>query len=206
VQTIQLQMLERELMWAWLRVGDAERARPFVQRLDEDEATALLALYDGDLVKARDALRNADGSNTMLLLPRAVLARTTLASSTALGAAFSAIAKRDTATALSQLLGSASEVGDAAPLVIAIAARLLTAANDDARAVPLWTRIVTDFSTSPEAPEGDLEWARAAIRSRDGGTAIARLEHLILTYPNSALVPQARRELDLARRLSGTSS
>jgi hypothetical protein len=206
VQPIQLQILERELMWAWLRVGDAERARPFVQRLDEDEATALMALYDGDLVKARDALRNADGSNTMLLLPRAVLARTTLASSTALGAAFSAIAKRDTATALSQLLGSASEVGDAAPLVIAIAARLLTKSNDDARAVPLWTRIVTDFSTSPEAPEGDLEWARAAIRSRDSGTAIARLEHLILTYPNSALVPQARRELDVARRLTGTSS
>jgi hypothetical protein len=140
------------------------------------------------------------------LLPRAVLARTTLASSTALGAGFAAIAKRDTATALTQLLGSANDVGDAAPLVIAIAARLLTAANDDARAVPLWTRIVTDFSTSPEAPEGDLEWARAAIRSRDGGTAIARLEHLILTYPNSALVPQARRELDLARRVSGTSS
>jgi hypothetical protein len=28
---------------------------------------------------------------------------------------------------------------------------------------------------------------------------VARLEHLILTYPQSALVPQARRELDLAR-------
>jgi hypothetical protein len=26
-----------------------------------------------------------------------------------------------------------------------------------------------------------------------------RLEHLLLTYPQSALAPQARRELDLAR-------
>ena len=77
--------------------------------------------------------------------------------------------------------------------------------NDDARAVPIWTRIVTDYSTSPEAPEGDLEWARAALRARDGGTAIARLEHLLLTYPTSALAPQARRELDTARRLAGTS-
>ncbi len=205
IPAIQLQILERELMWAWLRTGDAERARPLVLRLDEDEATAMLAVYDGDLTKARDALRNADGSNTMLLLPRAVLSRTTLPSSPALGAAFIAIAKRDTSAAAAKLLSTASEVGDAAPLVIAMAARLLAAKNDDAGAIPLWTRIVTDFSTSPEAPEGDLEWARAAIRARDGGTAIARLEHLILTYPSSALVPQARRDLDAARRLVGTS-
>ncbi|MES3033750.1 MAG: hypothetical protein V4813_07105 [Gemmatimonadota bacterium] len=205
VVPIQLQMLERELMWAWLRVGDAARARPFVARLDEDEATALLAIYDGDLEKARTALRNADASNTLLLLPRALLARTTLPTSTAIGAAFTALARRDTTAALTQLMGTVTEVGDAAPLVLAMSARLLTARNDDARAVPLWTRIVTDYSTSPEAPEGDLEWARAALRARDGGTAIARLEHLLLTYPTSALAPQARRELDAARRLAGTS-
>ena len=205
VVPIQLQMLERELMWAWLRVGDAARARPFVARLDEDEATALLAIYDGNLEQARTALRNADASNTLLLLPRALLSRTTLPTSTAIGAAFTALARRDTTAALTQLLGTVTEVGDAAPLVLAMAARLLTARSDDARAVPLWTRIVSDYSTSPEAPEGDLEWARAALRARDGGTAIARLEHLLLTYPTSALAPQARRELDTARRMAGTS-
>ena len=93
----------------------------------------------------------------------------------------------------------------AAPLVLAMSARLLTARNDDARAVPIWTKIVSDYSTSPEAPEGDLEWARAALRARDGGTAIARLEHLLLTYPTSALAPQARRELEAAKRMAGTS-
>ncbi len=205
VVPIQLQILERELMWAWLRVGDAARARPFVTRLDEDEATALLAIYDGDLEKARAALRNADASNTLLLVPRALLSRTTLPTSTGIGAAFVALARRDTATALTQLLNTTAEVGDAAPLVLAMAARLLTASNNDARAVPIWTKIVTDYATSPEAPEGDLEWARAALRARDGGTAIARLEHLLLTYPTSALAPQARRELDTARRLARTS-
>lgn len=205
VVPIQLQMLERELMWAWLRVGDAARARPLVVRLDEDEATALLAIYDGDLEKARTALRNADASNTLLLLPRALLSRTTLPTSTAIGAAFAALARRDTTAALTQLMNTVTEVGDAAPLVLAMSARLLTARNDDARAVPLWTRIVTEYSTSPEAPEGDLEWARAALRARDGGTAIARLEHLLLTYPTSALAPQARRELDTARRMAATS-
>jgi hypothetical protein len=205
VVPIQLQMLERELMWAWLRVGDAARARPFVARLDEDEATALLAIYDGDLDKARTALRNADASNTLLLSPRALLSRTTLPTSTALGAAFTALARRDTAAALTQLERATTEVGDAAPLVLAMSARLLTAAGQDAKAVPLWTRIVTEYSTSPEAPEGDLEWARAALRSRDGVTAIARLEHLLLTYPTSALAPQARRELENARRSARTS-
>ena len=205
VAAIQLRMLERELMWAWLRVGDAARARPFVTKLDEDEATALLAIYDGDLEKARTALRNADASNLTLLSPRALLARTTLPTSLALGAAFVALAKRDTTTALTQLMGTVNDVGDAAPLVLAMSARLMTARNDDTHAVPVWTKIVTDYATSPEAPEGDLEWARAALRARDGSTAITRLEHLLLTYPTSALAPQARRELDAAQRLAGTS-
>ena len=205
VVPIQLQMLERELMWAWLRVADAARARPLVLRLDEDEATALLAIYDGDLAKARTALRNADASNLMLLQPRALLARTTLPTSATLGAAFTALAKRDTTAALTQLMSASTEVGDAAPLVLAMSARLLTARSDDAHAMPIWTRIVTDYATSPEAPEGDLEWARAALRARDGSTAIARLEHLLLTYPASALAPQARRELEAAKRLAGTS-
>jgi hypothetical protein len=202
---IQLQMLERELMWAWLRVGDATRARPFVLKADEDEATALLAIYDGDLQKARDALRNADASNTLLLLPRALLSRTTLPTSTGLGAAFVALARRDTVAAVPALIGTVGDVGDAAPLVLAIAARLLTAGSDDARAVPLWTRIVTEYSTSPEAPEGDLEWARASLRANDKSTAITRLEHLLLTYPSSALASQARRELENARRTSAAS-
>jgi hypothetical protein len=200
VQPMQLQILERELMWAWLRVGDAARARPLVTRLDEDEATALLAIYDGDLLKARDALRNADASNTLLLSPRALLSRTTMPTSTALGSAFTALARRDTTAAVTQLLSTTAEVGDAAPLVMAMAARLLTARGDDARALPLWSRIVNDFTTSPEAPEGDLEWARAALRANDATVAVARLEHLLLTYPTSALVPQARRELDAARK------
>jgi hypothetical protein len=128
-----------------------------------------------------------------------------LPTSAAIGAAFVALAKRDTAAALTQLATSANDVGDAVPLVLAMSARLLTAGGNDARAVPLWTRIVTDYATSPEAPEGDLEWARAALRVRDGGTAIARLEHLLLTYPTSALAPQARRELENAKRLPRTS-
>jgi hypothetical protein len=41
-----------------------------------------------------------------------------------------------------------------------------------------------------------LEWGRALRRSADTAGAVARWEHLILTYPESALVPLARRELE----------
>jgi hypothetical protein len=63
----------------------------------------------------------------------------------------------------------------------------------------LWRRIVEQQSTTPEAPSAELEWARALRRHGDTAGAAVRLEHLILTYPQSALVPQARRELDLVR-------
>jgi hypothetical protein len=38
--------------------------------------------------------------------------------------------------------------------------------------------------------------------------SVKHLEHLILTYPESAMVPQARREMELARRAipAGTDS
>ena len=59
--------------------------------------------------------------------------------------------------------------------------------------------VVERTRSAPEAAEADLEWARVLRRRGDTAGAIARLEHLILTYPQSALVPQARRELELPR-------
>ena len=44
---------------------------------------------------------------------------------------------------------------------------------------------------SPEAAEADLEWARALRSQRRSRARSQRLEHLILTDPQSALVPQA---------------
>ena len=42
--------------------------------------------------------------------------------------------------------------------------------------------------------------SRGTLEARgDASGAGERLEHLILTYPNSALVPQARRELETLR-------
>ena len=49
------------------------------------------------------------------------------------------------------------------------------------------------------APAAELALAELLLRQGKKDDAIAQLEHLILTYPASALVPQARRTLDQAR-------
>ncbi|NUQ13538.1 MAG: hypothetical protein HUU26_14615, partial [Gemmatimonadaceae bacterium] len=76
---------------------------------------------------------------------------------------------------------------------------LLRATADSARSEAIWKALVANHAQSPEAAESDLELARLFRRRGDAAGAIARLEHLILTYPQSALVPQARRELELAK-------
>jgi predicted Zn-dependent protease len=49
------------------------------------------------------------------------------------------------------------------------------------------------------APAAELALAELLVSTGRPGEAITVLEHLILTYPQSALVPQARRKLDEAR-------
>jgi len=77
--------------------------------------------------------------------------------------------------------------------------RLYAAHHSDQQAIALWSAIVTKSGDAPEAPEAELEWARALRHGGQTQAAIEHLEHLILTYPQSALLPQARRELELSR-------
>jgi hypothetical protein len=61
--------------------------------------------------------------------------------------------------------------------------------------------IITDYVKSPEAPAALLALARTlSQKSETMGEAREQLERLILDHPRSALVPQARQELD---RLQG---
>ena len=49
------------------------------------------------------------------------------------------------------------------------------------------------------APAAELDLARLLVTLKRGPEAIAQLEHLILSYPRSALIPEARHLLDEAR-------
>lgn len=189
----------RHIAWAWIRAGDIARARKAL--LDaplaaEDAVAGWLALFDGDLDGARIALRNTDAPGHDAVSALALLNRTRASRSTPIGEAFLALARGDSVQAARRFERSASELPEAAPLLLALAARIETARRDDDRALALWKRVAAEYAAAPEAAEADLEWARSLRRRGDLTGARERLEHLILTYPTSALVPQARRELD----------
>ena len=194
--------LAREITWGYAKVGDISRARSAAARFgltDDREVTGWLALYAGDLKSARGALHRTDGLTSDALTALALLARTRTDSAPAVGEAFVLLARGDTALAAERFVVASTVVRDAAPLLLATAARLHASQHHDALAIPLWRTVVERYADAPEAPEADLEWGRALKRGADPTGAIARWEHLILTYPESALVPLARRELDAAR-------
>ena len=194
--------LDQVVAWAWVRSGNIDKARATLAQSGTEaggEARGWLALYEGDLRGARKQLKRTGNAAPQLLDALALLARTTAESAPQAGRAFLALAQGDTLGAAAGFEKAARSLPDAASLLLATAARLRAARREDGRAVALWKTIAESHTDTPEAPEANLEWARALRRTGQHAAAIARLEHLILTYPQSALVPQARRELELAR-------
>ncbi|MGH7519201.1 MAG: hypothetical protein ACREOC_17345, partial [Gemmatimonadales bacterium] len=60
-------------------------------------------------------------------------------------------------------------------------------------------RAALDPAAGAAAPAAELALGRLLLETERAAEAVQALEHLILTYPESALVPQARRALDQAR-------
>ncbi len=186
----------RTIAWAWVRAGDVARAKLALRDapLDADDAVAgWLALYEGDLKAARTALRYGESTTPEAVSALALLARTTGERSVAVGAAYLALARGDSAAAVRAFEQAAAELPDASSLLLAHAARAAARSDNASR---LWARLLADAPGAPEAPEALLELGRAATRRRDAQTARIHWEQLILEFPASALVPQARRELD----------
>jgi tetratricopeptide (TPR) repeat protein len=198
----------RLLAWGWVRVGDLDRARQALAASGggDDAAAGWIALYQGDLASARSQLHGQGDASGDVLAVLALLDRTRATKSPALGTAYLTLARGDTAGAAADFAAAAPVLSDAGSLLLATSARLYTAHGDAPQAIATWKTIVDSLPQSPEAPEADLEWARILRRTKQNPEAIARLEHLIITYPQSALVPQARRELDLARQTVPSTS
>ncbi|MEO7522140.1 MAG: tetratricopeptide repeat protein, partial [Gemmatimonas sp.] len=201
--------MSRPLVSAWLRSGDLQRARAAVagtDLADDDETVGWLALYEGDLATARKRLVRAETRRGELVDALGLLARARIDRSPALGAAFLALARRDSTAAAARFVAladsagegaaSAVAIGDAAAALLSLAARL----ERGERAVALWDRIYKQYPKSPEAPEALLLSARALRDAGKRANAVTRLETLLVEYPESALAPQARRDLD---RLKG---
>jgi hypothetical protein len=195
--------LTRTIAWGWVRTGDMPRARAALAATgvegDSSDAAGWLALYEGNLKSARTLLRGGTESSPELALALGLIARLKVDSAPAVGQAFLTLARGDSAGAAAQLVQAGERTPAARSLLLATAAQIHVARHDDADAVLLWKRILDGDADTPEAPEAELEWAKLLRRNGDTAGATAHLEHLILTYPQSALVPQARRELELAK-------
>jgi TolA-binding protein len=118
----------------------------------------------------------------------------------ALGAALLRLEQGDTTGAVTGL----QDVADGLPAaqggaeVRLLAGRLSHARGDSALAERLYKEAASREAPAT-APAAELALAELMLESQRTDEAVAQLEHLILTYPESALVPQARRTLDQAR-------
>ena len=204
LDSLQRVRLVRMAAWGWVRAGNLAKARAAMGTTpmgeDEDRTMGWISLYEGDLRSARRILKRSSETNQELLLALAFLARTKVDSAPQVGSAFLALARGDSVAAAKQLESAAASVPDAAALMLNASARIVAARHNDSGAIALWQRVAEQYPNAPEAPEAELEWARVLRRRGDTAGAVQRLEHMILTYPRSALVPQARRELDLAKQ------
>lgn len=195
--------LVRTIAWGWVRTGDMTRARAALATTgaegDSSDAAGWLALYEGNLKSARLLLRGGTESSPELALALGLIARFKADSAPTIGKAFLSLARGDSAGAAAQFVAAADNIPAVRSILLFTAAEIDASRRSDAEAIALWKRILASDADTPEAPQAELEWARLLRKQGDAASATTHLEHLILTYPQSALVPQARRELELVK-------
>jgi len=204
--------LRLQLARARIVAGELDRADRELARDSSVETLALqgwIALYRGGLSDAHRLFlaagpyagdrRDATERTAMVALLQHVPGD----SFPELGGALLLLAQGDSAHAAEALRLVASrlatgEGGGGRPDVLLLAGRV-AARLDTAQqrtALALFDDIVRSAGLGAAAPAAELEWARLLERRAQTAEAIRHLEHLILTYPGSAVVSEARRELE----------
>lgn len=201
--------LRRRLANGYALAGEFERADSLLAGDQSVEGMALagrIALFRGDLASARELLRAAgpfagereEATARAALL--ALLQPVEAESLPELGAAFAALERGDSAAAaagLERVAGTIDGARGGAELRV-LAGRIAAAQSRHADAERLFRAAATDGGAAT-APAAGLELGRLLLSVGRNDEAIATLENVILTWPRSALVPQARRLLDEAR-------
>src|SRR5690349_15403953 len=207
--------LSRRLARARLGAGDVSGAEAALGPDSSVEGLAVagwIAFYRGGLKRAHELFqaagpyagdrRDATARSEML----ALLQQVPLDSFPELGSALLMLAQGDSTRAVAslqlaagRLVSGSGGAGRAALLLVAgrVAGRL--GPVQQRTALALFDEIVRSGGQSAAAPAAELEWARLLLRQGQSGDAIQHLEHLILSYPGSAVVPEARRELERAK-------
>ncbi len=202
--------LRQQLSWAWVRKGELDRAEAV---LGDDSTVTVLAvrgwimLFRGNIRAATDFFRGAGpraGSRREVTERTAVLAllqSITPDSVPLLGAALLQLARGDTATALQALHEAAAALpprGGRAG-VLTHAGRVALDRQDYKGAEESFLGAIAADPASASAPAAAYHLARVHEELGRNDEARARLESLILEYPESAVVPLARRMLDRLR-------
>lgn len=201
--------LGRKLAAAWMHAGNLARADSTIAADSSVEGLALsgrIRLYRGDVKGAVERFKaagpytgdrvEATGRTALLALLQPIEVDT----HPALGRALLLLEQGDTAeatTALERLASDFPAPRGGAELNL-LAGRLLADAGKPADAERLF-RAAAVREAPGTAPAAELALAELFLSTTRPGDAIDVLEHLILTYPQSALVPHARRKLDEAR-------
>ncbi len=202
--------LRQQLSWAWVRKGELDRAEAV---LGDDSTVTVLAvrgwimLFRGNIRAATDFFRGAGpraGSRKEVTERTAVLALLqgiTPDSVPLLGRALLQLARGDTATALQTLHEAAAALpprGGRAG-VLTHAGRLALDRQDYEGAEESFLGAIAADPASASAPAAGYHLARVYEELGRNDEARTRLESLILEYPESAIVPLARRMLDRLR-------
>ena len=201
--------LTRRVAAGWMARGAFGRADSMVAADSSVDGLALrgrLALVRGDLKGARAALTEAgpfagtqaDATERAAML--ALLQPIDEDSLPALGAAFLALARRDTAGAVERFSAIAAQLppAEGGAELLVYAGRLQATQGQSASAESLFRKAVNKDAPGAAAA-AELELGRLYLSLARPRDAIAVLEDLVLNYSGSPLVPQARRLLDVAR-------
>jgi hypothetical protein len=205
--------LRLKLARARIARGELDFAEVALARDSSVDALAVrgwIALYRGQVKDAQQLFREAgpyagdrrDATERSAML--ALLQQVPAATFPELGDALLRLARGDSAAAVAALTRAADRLGEGAAgradlqlLAGRVAARL--GPTQWPTALALFAAVVNTGGTGAAPPAAELEWARLLVRRHAMSEAIGHLEHLILTYPGSAVVPEARRELERAQ-------
>ena len=192
--------------------GELDRA---AAALGDDSSVAAIAqrgwieLYRGNLKNAMDAFRTAGpyatdrAAATERTAMMAMLQRIVDETSPELGAALLTLARGDSVAAIAALRRAAARFpeqgGRLEVLLLAAQVAAQKGGDQELTAIALFDEIVRIGGEGAAPPAAELDWARLLVRTGRSAEAIPHLEHLILTYPNSAFVPEARRVLERAK-------
>ena len=204
------QLLRERIGWAWIIRGEPDRAMALLQSDSSVGAFAILgwaALFGGDLSTARANFlaagpfavsRDQSTRRTSMLALLQGVEPDTVAE---LGEALLWLERADTSRAMEGLEEVAQELpadGGRSP-ILTLMGDIAREGGDLEQAESLFIDALHADSLGPSAPAAEYALGAVLAGSGRGDAAVERLEHMILTHPGSALVPEARRLLDQVR-------